>query len=80
MKFYSTIKKDDIIKFAYKLIELKNVMSSETIKTQEGKFPMFYKLQILRQENIAWRNHRNGKVQRDGGLGWGRPREKDSRT
>lgn len=36
MKFYSTIKKDDIIKFAYKLIELKNVISSETIKTQEA--------------------------------------------
>lgn len=76
MKFYLTVKKD--IKFAYKWIELKHIILSEITKTQKGKCPMFFKLQILRHENIAWRNHRNRKVQRDHGLGWEKPR--DSRT
>jgi hypothetical protein len=41
MKYYSAIKKNEILSFSAKWMELENIMLSEIIQSQKDKFPVF---------------------------------------
>ncbi|KAL6039193.1 hypothetical protein STEG23_012217, partial [Scotinomys teguina] len=57
MEYYSAEKNNDIMKFAYTLMELENITLSEVTQTQKDKHGQIFDLQLLAGLQLFIRNH-----------------------